>query len=216
MSSINPEILAKAIKHFADHDPSRDEQTLIALFLQSLITSNATVLSKIIAAKMDWLPFRFIHEQYYKEMELISLLAKSTEWSMNPQVYAKAGALNLKFMQKTKITQYMMGQFMNELDFYEYLALSHGMMSQIRFIPLLPSSKVLDTPFLSTLNEIEVNNGRLIQTQIRFLKDIEIALTLDQREEIVERNAVIMTELFGDVLTMLFDFKAPVPQAQSS
>src|ERR1035437_558212 len=160
MPSIKPEIMEKAIKHFADHDLSRDEQTLIALFLQSLKTSNAAVASKIIAAKMEWLPFRFIHEQYFKEMELISLLAKSTEWSMNPQVYAEAGALNLKLMQKTKIAQYMMGQFADETDFYEYLALSHAMMSQIRFIPLLPASKALDTPLLNALNEIEVNKDR--------------------------------------------------------
>jgi hypothetical protein len=205
MSSINPEIMAKAIKHFADHDLGRDEQTLIALFLQSLKTSNATVASTIIGAKMEWLPFRYIHEQYYKEMELISLLAKSTDWGMNSQVYGRAGALNLKLIQKTKVAQYMVGQFRDQTDFYDYLALSHAMMSQIRFIPLLPATKALDTPFLNALNEIEVSNGRLIQTQIRLLKDLDIGLTMEQREEIVDRNAAVLNELFSDLLTMLFD-----------
>jgi hypothetical protein len=212
MPTINPEIMAKAIKHFADHEPDRNEQTLIALFLQSLKMANATVASKVMLARMEWVPFRFIHEQYYKEMELISLLAKSTEWVMNPQISSQATALNLKFMQKSKIAQYTMGQFLNEIDFYDYLALSHAMMSQIRFIPLLPSSKVLETPFLCALNEIEVNNGRLIQTQIRLLKDIEVGLTMEQKEEIVDRNAALMNELFSDLLNMLFEMKPqPAP-----
>jgi len=203
MPGINPEIKARAIKYFASHDLGSDEQTLIAVFLQNLKSANATVASKVIAAKLDWLPFRFIHEQYFKELELVSLLGHSTQWSMHPQIYALAAGLNLKFVQQTKIAQYMLCQFSNQQDFYEYLALSHAMMSQVRFIHLLPFDKALDSQFLDTLNEIEVQNGRMLQTQIRLLKDMDIALTLAQREEIIDHQFAAMSELFGELLTAL-------------
>jgi len=203
MPGLNPELKAAAMKYFAAHDPDSDAQTLIALFLQGLKSANATVASNVIKAKLDRIPFRFMHEQYFKEMEMVSLLAHSTEWSLNPVVYANASALNAHLMQRTKIGQYMLCQFSSELDFYEYLALSHAMMSQIRFIPLLPNGKALDSPFLDTLNEIEVNNGRMVQTQIRLLKDMNIALTMEQREEIIERDFEVISGLFCELLEAL-------------
>lgn len=205
MTIQDPEVLVKATQYFADHNLTPEEQTLIALFLQTTKTANAAALSKIIMAPLDWVPFRFMHEQYFKELELISLLAKATSWSMNPQVYAKAMQINLKFMQKTGIADFMSGgkkveALTPEQAFYEYLAVSHAFMSQIRLMPLFPTNKALDTPFLNAINEIEVHNGRMIQTQIRLLKDIKTPLSMEQREHIIERNVQIVREIFTDVI----------------
>lgn len=208
MTVTDPAVFALAAQHFTSQDPTPDEQTFISLFLQSIKAANVAALSKIVMAPLDWVPFRFMHEQYFKEMEMISLLTKSTSWTMNPQVYADATTFNLNFMQKTGILEFMMPAapvepVIVERAFYEYLALSHAFMSRIRFIPLFPPNKPLNTPFLNTLSEIEVNNGRLIQTQIRLLKEIPTSLNMKEREEIITRYSDIVSEEFTHLLRIL-------------
>jgi len=205
MTATDPAVSAMAAQYFTAHDPDADEQTLISLFLQSIKAANVAALSKIIMAPLDWLPFRVMHEQYFKEMEMISLLGKSTTWSMDPQVYADATAFNLNFMQKTHLMELMLPAApvepaIIERAFYEYLALSHALMSRIRFIPFFPPNKPLNSPFLNTLSEIEVNNGRLIQTQIRLLKELPTSLSMEEREEIIARNTQVVAEHFTDLL----------------
>ena len=205
MAIQDPEVLLKATQYFTDHELSADDQTLIALFLQTTKTANATALSKIIVAPLEWIPFRCMHAQYFQELEMISLLTKATSWSMNPKVFAKSMQINLKFMQKTGIAEYLsagkkIDAKTTEEIFYEYLAVSHAFLSQIRITPLFPVFKKLDTPFLDTLKEIEVKNGQMIQTQIRLLKDLKTSLTLEEREAIIARNANIVSEVFTDVI----------------
>lgn len=197
---------AKIVEHFARAEPNSDEQTLIALFIQSTKTANAGALSKIIMAPLDWIPFRFMHEQYFKELELISLITRATQWSVNPLVYAEAAQLNVKFMQQTGFMEHLSGTtpagspMTAERAFYEYLALSHAFMAQIRLLPLFPIDHPLTSPFMNALGEIESNNGRMIQTQIRLLKDLKTSLTIEEREEIIERYTKIVRDLFTELL----------------
>lgn len=208
MTIQDPRVLLQATQYFAEHELTPDQQTLIALFLQATKTTNVTALAKIIMVPLEWLPFRCMHEQYFRELEMISLLTKATSWSMNPQVYAKATQLNLKLMQITAVVGFLGGAKKIESktveeSFYEYLALSHAFMSQIRIVPLLPAAKKVDSPFLSALNEIEINNGRMIQTQIRLLKDLPTALSLEQREAIIKRNSEFVREAFTDLIRLI-------------
>lgn len=214
MTVIDPAVFAMASQHFTKQDPTPDEQTFISLFLQSIKAANVAALTKIIMAPLDWLPFRVMHEQYFKEMEMISLLNKSTTWSMDPQLYADATAFNFNFMQKTSIMEFMLPAapvepIILERAFYDYLALSHALMSRIRFIPLFPPNKPLNTPFLNTMSEIEVNNGKLIQTQIRLLKDMPTSLTLEERESVVTKYGTIVSEEFTNLLRLLCEPKKP-------
>lgn len=212
MTVIDPAVFAMASQHFTKRDPIPDEQTFISLFLQSIKAANVAALTKIIMAPLDWLPFRVMHEQYFKEMEMISLLNKSTSWSMDPQVYADATAFNFNFLQRTGIMEFMLPagpaeQIVVERAFYDYLALSHAFMSRIRFIPLFPPNKPLNSPFLNTLSEIEVHNGRLIQTQIRLLKDMPTSLTLEEREAIVTKYSNVLTDEFTSLLRLMCEPK---------
>ena len=56
----------------------------------------------------------------------------------------------VKFWQKTQIGKYIWGSISRDTKFFEYLALSHAFMSEIRFIPLFPAQWKLETPFLQT------------------------------------------------------------------
>lgn len=191
------------VEYFAKHEPSVDQQTLISLFLQNVQGANATILTKIEFQTMAWLPYKCLHQQYYKNSEFITLLGKATQWSLNPMVYAEAAQFNLLFWQKTEIAKHLLGFFAIDRKFYEYLALSHAFMSVIRFMPLFPPQWNPEHHFISTLNDIEEENGRQIQVQIRLLKDMQLEMTTEDKERIVEEQRLIVGDMFRDLLARL-------------
>ena len=77
-------------------------------------------------------------------------------------------------------------------------------MSEIRFIPLFPAQWKLDTPFLQTLYNMEVESGRLIQVQIRLLKEMDLSLSLEKKEMLVEKKSSDVESLFKDFLTLIY------------
>jgi hypothetical protein len=186
---------------FSQHAIGADQQTRITLFLQGVKSINAAILAKVEFQPFEWLPYKFLHNQYFREIELSTLLGKGTSWSLNPFVYLDATNLNMALWQETGAARFMGGFMQADRNFYEYLALSHAFMSDIRFVPLLPTALPLDTPFLSALREIEEENGRQIQTQIRLLKDMEIDLAPEEKERIVDGQRQLVSRLFDRLLT---------------
>jgi hypothetical protein len=200
MAEQSRQIRKRAKQYFAAQSLGADEQTRICLFLQAVKGINATILAKVEFQPIEWLPYKFLHNQYFKEIELSTLLGKGTSWSVNPFVYLDATNLNLSLWQQTDAARYLQGMLQLDANFYDYLALSHAFMTEIRVLPLLPVELPLDTPFLSAIKEVEEENGRQIQTQIRLLKDLEVGLSQEQREEAVERQHAIVIDLFDRLL----------------
>jgi|HigsolmetaGSP11D_1036233.scaffolds.fasta_scaffold02596_4 hypothetical protein len=189
-----------AREYFARNPIGPDEQTRITLFLQGVKSINAAILARVEFQPFEWLPYKFLHNQYFKEVELSTLLGKATHWSTNPFIYIDATNLNLALWQKVNGAKFMSATLQADVTFYEYLALSHAFMSDIRFLPLLPATLPLDTPFLMALHEIEEENGRQIQTQIRLLKEMKVDLTQEEKERIIEDRRVVVAELFDRLL----------------
>jgi hypothetical protein len=205
MADRSIEIRKRAMEFFASREIGPDIQTRISLFLQGLKSINATILSRVEFQAMEWLPYKFLHNQCFKEVELTTLLGKSTAWSSDPMVYLAATNMNLMLWQETGAARFMQGMLQVDRTFYEYLALSHALMSDVRFLPLLPIHVKLDTPFLSALKEIEEENGRQIQTQIRLLKDMEIDLSREEKEQIIDSQRLIVEQIFQRLLCELCD-----------
>jgi hypothetical protein len=189
-----------AQQFFTQHDIGSEQETRISLFIQAIKTANASILAKIEMQPFSWEPYKSLHRQYYKEIELATLLNKATSWSTNPFVYVEATQLNLKLWQKAEIGTYLHGFFAPDEIFYNYLALSHAFMSEVRILPILPPAMALDTPFLSAIKEIEEENGRQIQAQIRLLKGLELPLSQTEKEEIVYHQRMIVQSVFCELL----------------
>jgi hypothetical protein len=206
MQDTSQSIRKHAKAYFSEHGLQADEQTRITLFLQGIKSINATILARVEFQPFEWLPYKFLHNQYFKEVELSTLLGKGTSWSTNPFVYLDATNLNLALWQQTGAAKYMHGFIQADRTFYEYLALSHAFMADIRFLPLLPASMSLDTPFLSAVKEVEEENGRQIQTQIRLLKDMEVDLSHQEKEETVDAQRVAIDALFDRLLAEVSGF----------
>ncbi len=207
MSDQSIEIRQRAMDLFKQQEISPDTQTRVSLFLQGVKSLNATILARVEFQPIEWVPYKFLHNQCFKEVELTTLLGKSTAWSSNPLVYLAATQLNLTVWQDTGATRFMNGILKVDRTFYEYLALSHAFLSVIRILPLLSVQVNLNTPFLAALKEIEEENGRQIQTQIRLLKDMEIDLSLEEKEQIIESQRQIVEQLFMRLLSELTETK---------
>ncbi|HCY62867.1 MAG TPA: hypothetical protein DHV59_08580 [Oxalobacteraceae bacterium] len=197
MTDPSIDIRKRAMEYFKQQQElSPEAQTRICLFLQGVKSINATILARVEFQPMEWVPYKFLHNQCFKEVELTTLLGKSTAWSGNPMVFLAATQLNLTLWQETGAPRFMSGFIKVDRSFYEYLALSHAFLSVIRILPLLSVQTSLDTPFFSALKEIEEENGRQIQTQIRLLKDMAIDLPVEEKEEIIEAQRQIVERLF--------------------
>ncbi len=173
---------------FAEHGVGADDQSRITLFVQSLKAINSGVLARLEFQPLDWAPWKFLHTQYFRELEMSTLLSRATSWSTNPLVYMEAGTLNLGLWSRTRAWDYMQAPLEPDARFYRYLAMSHALLSVVRLIPLLPPSLPLDTPFLQALHDVEEENGRQIQLQIRLLKQLELGLSRKEREALVEEE----------------------------
>ena len=178
----------KATAYFSQHGLESAEQTRISLFVLAVKQANSMILSKVEFQTLDWMAYSFLHNQYYREIELATLLYRATAWSSDMSIYTEMAQFDMKFWQKTQIGKYVWGSIARDLNFFEYLALSHAFMSEIRFIPLFPAQWKLDTPFLQTLYNMEVESGRLIQVQIRLLKEMDLSLSLEKKEMLVEKK----------------------------
>ncbi|HCL58139.1 MAG TPA: hypothetical protein DHW82_14185 [Spirochaetia bacterium] len=196
-------IKEKAKEYFKENDFDREKQSLISLFLYAIKTSNALILSKTEYQIMDWNVYKNMQSQFFKDTQLAFLLLKATEWSFDPMVYLKAGNYGREIWQKANLNAYLTGCFEKDVSFFRFLALSHALKTEIRFVPLIPSSRELNTPFLSTIYDIEIENGKAIQTQVALLKYMELPITLEEKEEIVRKERETVSEIFADFISEL-------------
>lgn len=199
-----------AVQYFAEHPLEADTQTRISLFLINLKLSNAMQLAKNEFQPMDWRPYTLLHRQYFKEMELLTLLHRSTQWSLNPLTYMDASQISMKFWSRINVYQFMTNELSQDRTFFEYLALSHAFMSEVRFVPLFSADYSLENQFYAALYAIENENGRQIQTQIRFLKDMELPLTRKEKEEIVDEKRRMVSRLFSELLASVCQSTDPI------
>lgn len=203
MTEDSSNIRDKARQFFADNPLTGDTKTQICLFLQSVKSTNAAILAKIEFQPVEWLPYKYFHTQYYKDIEHATLLAKACEWSFNPMLYMGATQINLKLWQAADINKYVSGAFEIDRNLYEYLSLSHAFMSELRILSLFPHDFDLNDPFIHCLHEIDQENGRQIQTQVRMLKDMSIEISDQEKQSIVDEMRTIVASSFNELLTSI-------------
>jgi hypothetical protein len=167
-----------------------DTQTGIALFLGA--TANTTA-------------YPFMHGQYFRECELGMLLARVTQWSASPLVYYQAAVLADPLGREWLQIQLPPGPLHDREAAYRALAFGHALLARVRFAPVLPANADASDPFVIALKRIEQENGRMLQTQIRLLKDSPVELPVAERERIVEQEQAVVDAAFTRFLEWLAD-----------
>ena len=90
------------------------------------------------------------------------------------------------------------------------LALGHALLGRVRLAPIIPANVDELDPFVVALRRIEQENGRMIQAQIRLLKDAASSLDQAERERIVAAQQAAVDDVFARFLGGLAGEAAPL------
>ncbi|HOD34973.1 MAG TPA: hypothetical protein PLR20_04900 [Syntrophales bacterium] len=174
----------------------RDTQTRISCFLIGIKQVNVCVLSRIEFQPMAWEPFALLHGQLCRELELIGLLQRVTDWSMNPTVYVRAGLSNMQHLGDLHFIRFLLMPVAMDTQLYRYLALTHALYAHMRFIPLLPLDIPLEHRFLVFLQTLETIHGQQMQAQMTLLQKLPVPLSDEERERIIGEEGRRVREVF--------------------
>ena len=180
-----------------------DTQTRIALFLGTVKSLNAALLAAAELLPPNSAAYPFMHGQYFRESEFASLLFRVTRWSQNPLLYWQATALVTPLWNEWWRIQGAVGTVLDQHAAYRGLAFGHALLARLRLAPVIPAEVDELNPFVAALRRIEQENGRMIQAQIRLLKEMPVAIPLPERERLVEEEQNIVDAVFEHFLEWL-------------
>ena len=201
--SLTQEHYDKARAVIAAHGFGADMQTRISLFLGAAKSVNAAILGAVELQPQVTIAYPFVHGQYFREVEFAVLLARVTRWSANWAIYVQANRLTASLWTQWWQIQLPLGPALDVRAAYSALALGHALLARVRTAPLLPDDTDEMDPFVAALRRIEQESGRMIQAQIRLLKDGTSQLPLDEREQIIQDQQEAVDEAFRCFLEWL-------------
>lgn len=188
---------------FARGSVHPDDQTRITLFVQSVKAINSAVLARAELQGTDAPSHQALQQQYFKEVELATLLGKATAWSSNPLLYMEATNLNLELWNRTGAALYLQGLLADQELFYRYLALSHALLDVVRLGPFLAEGQSPDTPFLRALQQVEADSARECAVQAELLETLAKAIGQEQAARIREHERDQVETCFKALLERL-------------
>ena len=184
-----------------------DMQSRISLFLGAAKSVNAAILGAVELQPKITIVYPFVHGQYFREVEFAALLARVTRWSSNWATYAQGAKLATSLWTQWWQIHLPLGPALNPRAAYSALALGHALLARVRTAPLIPDNANEMDPFVAALRRIEQESGRMIQAQIRLLKDGASPLPLAEREQIIQARQEAVDETFAGFLEWLADLR---------
>lgn len=144
--------------------------------------------------------WQHLNSQLFRESEAVALLCRTTRWSPDPRVYM-AGAQIVAPLSAEAARTGFAGLPREGLGI-EALAFGYALLATVRLTPILPAAAAGDA-FAVGLTRIEQENGRLLQTQIRLLKDGYAEIPLSEREAIIAAKIALVDAVFDRFLDSL-------------
>jgi hypothetical protein len=178
-------------------------QTKIALFVGAAKAVNGAILGAIELQPQVTIAYPSVHGQYFRELEFGVLLARATRWSANWAVHAEGARLAGLLWAQWWSIQWPRGPTLDARAAYSALALGHALLARVRVAPLIPDNADEMDPFVAALRRIEQEGGRMIQAQIRLLKDGTSPLPVSEREQIIDQKQLAVDEAFCSFLDWL-------------
>ncbi len=166
------------------------QQTRVAAFLLSAHGAQARQLAAALPARLHH-PWQLeLHSQFCRQMEIISLLMRSTSWVPDPTLPFSFWQWELAWLPRPGK---MAGDAYHSL-LVDMAAFGHALHAGIRPAALLPESVAPADPFVLAMRRIEFESGRLLQAQILFLKGPELISVRGEVADAVERRHDQMRE----------------------
>jgi len=142
------------------------QQTRVSSFLISAHGALARQLAFTLPQQMKAGWQTELNAQFYRESEIVSLLLRATSWVID---------LELPLLTASWETAWLPNPVQGPVDRWlaatiDSAALGHAIHAAIRPAALVPDKALADDPFVMALRRIEFESGRMIQSQILFLK----------------------------------------------
>jgi hypothetical protein len=178
-------------------------QSKIALVLSAAKNGNL-----MFQASLQWMPDlglvqQFLISQSARELEAVTLLARTTSWATSPMLALEANRIVAPLASAWGRIMMPPGPMFNPQAVYRGISLGHAQLARIRLLPVIPENVDPLDPFVVALGRIEQENGRMLQTQIRLLKNIGADISLAERESLVEQDQQLVDSVFSEFLDWL-------------
>jgi hypothetical protein len=181
-------------------------QTRVGAFVAAAKAANLPFLSLAMAGPAQSLAWQALASQCFRETEALTLLLRVTRWSFDPRDAAEAATLAAPLWAEAARCGFSGFPVSAETVSLDALAFGHALLARVRLAPIIPERAAMH-PFAVALLRIEQENGRLLQTQIRLLKDGYAAVPVAAREDAVAAKAALVDDALARLLTALDDQK---------
>ncbi|WP_297975900.1 hypothetical protein [uncultured Amaricoccus sp.] len=178
-------------------------ETRIALFVGASKAVNLPFLWLAGMAPATSVAWQAINTQLFRESEALTLLLRVTRWTPDPMVYVLSSQLTAPLYAESLRLGWSDGAAQGEGIGLAALAFGHALLATVRLAPIIPAEEVPANPFAVALLRIEQENGRLLQTQIRLLKDGFAGMSLSDRESAIAEKAALVEATFSSFLDSL-------------
>jgi hypothetical protein len=178
-------------------------QTKIALVVSAAKSGNLGFHSV-----MQWLPGsgvvqQFLVSQQAREAEALALLTRTTRWAMQPELAMEAGRITEPLVLAWSEVMLPPGPLFSPAAAYRGISLGHAQLARMRLLAVVPDNADPLDPFVVLLQRVEQENGRMLQTQIRLLKNVGAEIPLEQREALIEKDQELVDGVFSEFLAWL-------------
>ncbi len=200
---IDPSLYDQARERIAADGFTPAIQTKLTLFLCGAKNGNL-----MFHAGLPWMNkldvvHQFMLSQSLRELEAVTLLSRTVQWSMNPALAVQAGRIVAPLTMAWGQIMLPPGPLLNPRSAYRGISLGHAQLARIRVLPVIADNTDALHPFVVALQRVEQENGRMLQTQIRLLKNIGTDMPLDEREALVGQDQDLVDTVFSQFLQWL-------------
>ena len=172
------------------------QQTRVAAFLMSAHGAWMRQLAASLVLPVEDAWQVEVHAQYCREAETVSLLARTTAWVFDPSLLTLAWTWEMAWMPQAGTGLGADHAVATKIDLAAFGLAQHA---AIRPAALLPADANPLDPFVLALRRIEFESGRLMQAQLRFLKDPALSAGRAVVEPAVERRHAQIKALWEQV-----------------
>jgi len=137
-----------------------------------------------------------LHNAYWQELEICSLIARSTAWTFDPAL----PGLSARWMAAAMPMPIKPGGHPWEDLLIDISAFGHAIYGGLRPATLLPREADPQDPFAVALGVLEFESGRLIQGQIAVLKSPALAARREAAMAAVEARLAQVRQLWAEAV----------------
>jgi len=177
------------------HIPAH-QQTRVAAFLMSAHGAQARSLAMSLSGGVHDAWQVEMHVQYCRKMEILSLLARATTWVADPMLPLLIWRWEAAWLPRPAEGIADLRQAL----LVDMAAFGHALHGAVRPAALLPEDARDLDPFTLAMRRMELENGRLMQGQMLFLKGKQFHSVRAAINAAVERRHAQVRELFDAML----------------